>query len=169
MVGMPCNCCMIFSQVVLKLCGCCLSINKYLIRSWSRKPRICKISEENKLISILECKNIYKQPEIYFEHNDHKHFWIQIHLCQWICGAFKQIILFGQIHFCNFLQKNLANSGAEFYIPELIQDLIDTHKTEVHVLHSSSSWIGVTYKEDKPMVEKAFNDMIQAGIYPEKL
>ena len=131
---------------------------------------ICKISEENKLISILECKNIYKQPEIYFEHNDHKHFLnpdTPVSMNMW--GFQANYFVWANSFFCNFLQKNLANSGAEFYIPELIQDLIDTHKTEVHVLHSSSSWIGVTYKEDKPMVEKAFNDMIQAGIYPEKL
>jgi len=131
---------------------------------------ICKISEENKLISILECKNINKQPEIYFEHNDHKHFLnpdTPVSMNMW--GFQSNYFEWADTFFCNFLKKNLTNSGAEFYIPELIQDLIDTHKTEVDVLHSSSSWIGVTYKEDKPMVEKAFNDMIQAGIYPEKL
>lgn len=131
---------------------------------------ICKINSENKLISILECKNINKNPEIYFEHNDHKHILnpdTPVSMNMW--GFQSNYFTWAHTFFCNFLEKHLTDAGAEFYIPELIQELIDTHRIEVDVLYSSSNWIGVTYKEDKPMVEKAFTEMIQAGIYPKKL
>jgi len=131
---------------------------------------ICKISNSNKLVSIQECKNIYKHPEIYFDHNGHKHILnpdTPVSMNMW--GFQSNYFDWAETFFRNFLQKNLHESGAEFYIPELIQHLIELNKIEVDVLHSSSTWIGVTYKEDKPMVEKAFTDMIQAGIYPDKL
>ena len=39
----------------------------------------------------------------------------------------------------------------------------------VEVVPTSSSWFGVTYKEDAPFVEKSLNDLIKAGEYPPKL
>lgn len=131
---------------------------------------ICKISGENKLVSVLECKNIYKYPEIYFNHNDHKHILnpeTPVSMNMW--GFQSNYFGWAESFFRNFLQNHISETGAEFYIPELIQNLIDSKNIEVDVLHSSSTWIGVTYKEDKPMVEKAFTDMIHSGIYPEKL
>jgi hypothetical protein len=32
-----------------------------------------------------------------------------------------------------------------------------------------STWFGVTYKEDAPMVAKSLNALIEAGEYPESL
>lgn len=37
------------------------------------------------------------------------------------------------------------------------------------VLPTSSSWFGMTYPGDKPMVVEGINKLIQQGVYPEKL
>ncbi|NLN41178.1 MAG: nucleotidyltransferase, partial [Clostridiales bacterium] len=43
------------------------------------------------------------------------------------------------------------------------------NKAKVKVLTSSERWYGVTYREDKPVVKKAIEEMIKQGIYPDKL
>jgi hypothetical protein len=37
------------------------------------------------------------------------------------------------------------------------------------VLTSDDRWFGVTYKEDKPVVVASIRDLINKGVYPEKL
>jgi hypothetical protein len=39
----------------------------------------------------------------------------------------------------------------------------------VDVLPTNSSWFGVTYREDKPVVVAAIQKMVDAGEYPAKL
>jgi hypothetical protein len=37
------------------------------------------------------------------------------------------------------------------------------------VLQTPELWFGVTYQEDKPKVLKAISDLVNEGLYPEKL
>ena len=39
-------------------------------------------------------------------------------------------------------------------------------KAEVQVMRSTDRWYGVTYKEDKPVVEAAVRALTAAGEYP---
>lgn len=68
----------------------------------------------------------------------------------------------------SFLDKNLDSDplGCEFYLPELIYDLIFEEKVSVKVLDSNSKWYGVTYKKDKSEVSLALENMIKNRIYP---
>ncbi|MBK9960809.1 MAG: hypothetical protein IPP06_05615 [Saprospiraceae bacterium] len=68
-----------------------------------------------------------------------------------------------------FLESHLSVKDAEFYIPELIQTLMDECLIKVQVIPSPSNWFGVTYQEDKPFVQLAFKKMIQEGYYPDNL
>ena len=36
-------------------------------------------------------------------------------------------------------------------------------------LETTAKWFGVTYKEDKPNVVASVNELVSAGVYPEKL
>ncbi len=131
---------------------------------------ICQLSEHHKLISVVECKNIHKLPEIHYEHLNHKHFLnpeTPVSMNMW--GFQSSYFKWAGDYFKNFLSQNLNTSGSEFYIPELIQFLIDTRQIEVEVIPANSHWIGVTYQEDKPMVAQAFSDMIRSGLYPSSL
>ena len=72
-------------------------------------------------------------------------------------------------YFKIFLSRRIEESGSEFYIPELIQDLIERNELTVSILSSPSHWFGVTYKEDKPFVQAEFEKMIQSNFYPKNL
>lgn len=58
---------------------------------------------------------------------------------------------------------------AEFYLPGSVSDLISRKEAAVKVLPTTSSWFGVTYREDKPRVVAALTALVQQGYYPQKL
>lgn len=61
--------------------------------------------------------------------------------------------------FREFVGKNTGNPKAEFFIPTVINNLLNTGKITLQVLHSDSQWYGVTYPEDKQTVQQALAGM----------
>ena len=70
-----------------------------------------------------------------------------------------------------FLDKALAENPlkAEYFLPAVVSSLLSQHKARVKVLRSNDRWYGVTYKEDKPGVMAALQELREKGLYPEKL
>ena len=71
--------------------------------------------------------------------------------------------------FYEFLDENISDLKSEFLIPSVVNDLIEKNIEKVQVLKTKSTWFGVTYIEDKPFVKNQIKELIQTGIYPEKL
>ncbi len=71
--------------------------------------------------------------------------------------------------FKEFLEDHGMEEKSEFFIPLVIDTLIRRKVLSVDVLRTDSSWFGVTYMEDKPIVMKKLNQLIEKGEYPEKL
>ena len=71
--------------------------------------------------------------------------------------------------FINFLKEEGSELNSEYLIPSVINDLIQADDESVHILNSSESWFGVTYKEDKPYVVGEIQKLIEKGVYPNKL
>ena len=74
-----------------------------------------------------------------------------------------------QTLFNEFLNENNENLKSEFLIPTVVNDLIQHNLEEVHVLRTGSQWFGVTYKDDKSLVNQQILKLIGSGLYPEKL
>lgn len=68
-----------------------------------------------------------------------------------------------------FLREQGQELKSEFFLPVVVNDLINDGEARVKVLHSPESWFGVTYQEDRPMVEQGLQSLIQQGVYPQKL
>ncbi len=70
--------------------------------------------------------------------------------------------------FALFLDKELPTNPekCEFFLPTVIAELVTEGKADVRVLENADKWYGVTYKEDKPDVVRAFRELIEAGVYP---
>jgi len=79
--------------------------------------------------------------------------------------------IFGHLEnmFADFLKSNISNSKSEFYIPSVVDTLINQDKAKVKILESPERWFGITYKEDKPEVVGRIKSLIECGIYPSKL
>lgn len=72
-------------------------------------------------------------------------------------------------YFVDFLKKELNNPKSEFFIPIVINDLIQEGIAKVKVLDTESKWFGVTYADDRPDVVAKIQSLIDAGEYPEQL
>ena len=71
--------------------------------------------------------------------------------------------------FINFLKDEGSELKSEYLIPSVINELIQSGQESVHILNSSESWFGVTYKEDKSYVVGQIKKLVKEGIYPNKL
>lgn len=58
---------------------------------------------------------------------------------------------------------------SEYLLPRIIDQLVGEGRARVRVLETRDRWFGVTYKEDKPAVTAAIRNLIQTGVYEERL
>ena len=72
-------------------------------------------------------------------------------------------------HFKSFLQENGMDPKSEYYIPTVIDYMINNRLANVKVLPSESTWFGVTYPEDKPSVMESLQKLLDDGKYPTNL
>jgi len=71
--------------------------------------------------------------------------------------------------FVDFLKEKGTELKSEFYFNALVDTMIKEDKATTKVLSSDAKWFGVTYQEDKPIVQESLQKLIDAGIYPSKL
>jgi hypothetical protein len=71
--------------------------------------------------------------------------------------------------FEKFLEDSAGDLKAECFIPNTVGELVQSGLARVKVLHSSDSWFGVTYREDRPRVVESIRRLIANGLYPERL
>ena len=69
----------------------------------------------------------------------------------------------------DFMRENPTNPTAEYYIPNIVTNMIVSEQMSVRVIPTDDNWFGVTYKEDKPMAIAAINQCIADGVYPKNL
>ncbi len=72
-------------------------------------------------------------------------------------------------YFVEFLKENLNVPKSEFFIPSLVNEMVEKKTAQVKVLTTESKWFGVTYAEDRPGVVAKFAELHATGVYPEKL
>jgi choline kinase len=71
--------------------------------------------------------------------------------------------------FRKFLKDNDGNIKAEFGIPTMVNELIQSNTVKIKVLSTPSKWFGVTYSDDRPQVVMKINSLVRDGVYPQKL
>lgn len=78
---------------------------------------------------------------------------------------------YSEAYFMEFLSdpKNMENLKAEFFIPLMVNKLINEKTATVEVLDTTSKWFGVTYAADRDDVVARIQKLIDEGVYPNKL
>ena len=76
-----------------------------------------------------------------------------------------------EARFPAFLDKAIEENPlkGEYFLPGVVDTLIQEGKASVRVLRSADRWYGVTYKEDKQSVVDALQAMKDKGEYPDVL
>lgn len=65
--------------------------------------------------------------------------------------------------------KNIENLKSEFFIPLMVDKLINDGTSTCEVLDTDSLWFGVTYPEDRQSVVDKIKKLVDGGAYPSKL
>lgn len=73
-----------------------------------------------------------------------------------------------EAYFYDFIESD-PTSKQEFYIPSVVQRMIDENKVKVKVKASPSQWMGVTYADDKKNIKDFLISEIKNNRYPEDL
>ncbi len=132
---------------------------------------LCHLDENHDLADITELTKIEKKgTDIVYETDSEEHplkpnDLVSMNFWGFMPGIFEEL----DRRFKNFIQSNHSNPKAEFYIPSFVNTLIKDNKAKVHVLPADEIWMGITYKEDRPFVSGKIREMVDEGLYPEKL
>ena len=78
---------------------------------------------------------------------------------------------YSEAYFKEFLSdpKNMQNLKAEFFIPLMVNKLIQEKTATVKVLDTTSKWFGVTYAADRQSTVDRIAQLVADGVYPNKL
>ena len=68
-----------------------------------------------------------------------------------------------------FLQEHLQEPKSEFFIPLVVNQLIQDGTATCEVLDTPSKWFGVTYADDRQTVVDKFQALADQGVYPSPL
>lgn len=73
--------------------------------------------------------------------------------------------------FTEFLDESLKTGSltSEYLLPEILSQELENDKCEIQTMKSSERWFGVTYKQDKPIVEAALKELAENNIFPTPL
>lgn len=134
---------------------------------------VCETDDKGYLSSITERVKIQKNNEyIQYENDDGS--WTTLNANTTVsmnCWAFTPQI-FKEIEngLPQFLYDNKDNlEKAEYFIPFVVENLINKNICDVKVIPTLSKWYGVTYKEDKQKIVEFINNMIDKKVYGERL
>ena len=135
---------------------------------------ICSTDDEGNLTTVVERTEIQRVdgPVCY---KDEKGDWVAIDdntpvsMNMW--GFTPDYFQHSEAYFREFLSdpNNMENLKAEFFIPLMVNKLINERTATVQVLDTTSKWFGVTYAADRDDVVTRIQRLIDEGVYPNKL
>ncbi len=150
------------------------ALENTLTENGSVSRGICTTDENGELVDIVERTQIEKRPDGPAYTENGKDFIpisgdsiASMNLWGFSEGFIKET---GE-YFKSFLENEVPTNPlkAEFYLPFVVDRLINEGRARVSVLKSKDKWFGVTYKEDKPFVVESVRKLKEEGVYPEIL
>ena len=135
---------------------------------------VCGTNDNNLLTSVVERTKIQRiDGEVkYLDENEN---WVAVPdttpVSMNFWGFTPDYFAYSSDFFKAFLSdpKNISNLKSEFFIPLMVDKLINEGTDTVEVLDTTSKWFGVTYPEDRQSVVDKIQALVEAGEYPEKL
>ncbi len=84
-------------------------------------------------------------------------------------GFTPEYFKYSEDFFVDFLKKNQDNLKSEYFIPLMVDHLIQNKTADIKVLDTTSKWFGVTYAEDRDSVVAKLQALADSGEYPSPL
>ena len=135
---------------------------------------ICSKDENENLTTVVERTEIERHgTEI--QYKDEQGEWVTVDdntpVSMNVWGFTPDYFEYSEAYFREFLSdpKNMQNLKSEYFIPLMVNKLINDKTATVKVLDTTSKWFGVTYSADRPSVVAKIQSLVDEGVYPEKL
>lgn len=133
---------------------------------------VCKLNENNELVSITEMTKIDLKDNVLQNENDDKSIteipfnrFASMNFWGFTCALYPEL----EAQWNTFFEAHKDELKAEYLIPTVVSNMMNEGKVKVILLPDGQDWCGVTYSEEKDLVIAALRKKIQEGIYPEKL
>ncbi|MGP1469306.1 MAG: sugar phosphate nucleotidyltransferase [Hoylesella shahii] len=135
---------------------------------------VCSTDENGLLTTVVERTEIMRV-EGKVSYKDEEGQWVAIEdntpvsMNMW--GFSPDYFDYSEEYFKNFLadEKNRTNLKAEFFIPLMVNKLVNDKTATVKVLDTTSKWFGVTYSADREGTVERIQSLVNEGVYPSKL
>ncbi|SFG95208.1 nucleotidyltransferase family protein [Pedobacter insulae] len=132
---------------------------------------VCNVDAAGNITEINERTEIYaKGDAIVYKENGEEYpldFENPVSMNFW--GFTPSVFKTTEEQFVKFAEANKHNPKAEFFIPLVGEYLIKNNIADFKSIPTDNKWFGVTYKEDKPVVQASIDQLIKDGAYPENL
>lgn len=133
---------------------------------------LCQVSPEGYLTGVTECHNIRKEngkllqtladgSDASFPEG------ASVSMNMW--GFTPDFFDYSEDAFREFLAARSKELKSEFYIPTVVNDLIERGEVRLKVEQTPSKWFGVTFAADRPDTVEHFRKLTEEGVYPEGL
>ena len=149
-------------------------VDNTLSESGTVSRGVCEYDDNHHLTSVVERTKIQRIDGVvkYLDENDE---WVAlpdntpVSMNFW--GFTPDYFAHSNEFFKTFLsdEKNMANLKSEFFIPLMVDKLINDGTATCEVLETTSKWFGVAYPEDRPEVVAKGEKLGGDGVYPEKM
>ncbi|MBQ9201808.1 MAG: nucleotidyltransferase [Bacteroidales bacterium] len=156
-----------------KYCMVGYRVGNTLSESGSVARGLCQTDENNLLTNVVERTYIIRDTDGKVKYKDDEDNLVSVDenapvsMNMW--GFTPDYFDYSEENFKIFLDANLQQPKAEFYIPWVVNNLISSGKVTCEVLDTTSKWFGVTYAADRQYVVDKIAEQIHDGIYPSKL
>ncbi len=134
---------------------------------------ICETDQNGKLTSLVERTHIELKDGVPMYTEDDGETWVKLPAgcpVSMNCWAFPagSLETFEE-QFIRFLKENGTALKSEFYLPSVVNYMMESGMADITVLTTPDKWYGMTYSADLPAVRAALADMAKNGIYAKNL
>jgi NDP-sugar pyrophosphorylase family protein len=133
---------------------------------------VCTIDKNTILQTVLEHTHILRiNGKVYYQNEQNENVELDesltVSMNCW--GLTTDFFDFTEKMLSGFLSGSITNAKAEFYIPSVVNKLINEKDAICEVLPTSAEWFGVTYPGDKPKVMERLRRLVADKQYPSPL
>lgn len=133
---------------------------------------LCSVDENGFLTGVKECHNIRREGDSLvqtLEDGSDAPFPAEASVSMNMWGFTPDYFDYSEKAFIDFLKENGGELKSEFYIPTVVNNLINDGTITLKVLDTPSQWFGVTYAADREATVARFAELVKNGVYPSPL
>jgi hypothetical protein len=132
---------------------------------------VCEVNAKRHLTTVVERTEIIRRENgvCYKDGED----WVKIEdntpVSMNVWGFTPDYMKYSEDFFKGWLKANINVPKSEYFIPLMVNELINNGTATVEVLDTTSKWFGVTYADDRQGVVDKISELVKEGVYPAKL